>query len=103
MAFRVMEVGLPGKPACPDEFQDEGQTVLLCPDSKVITVQIGKNAAYLQFGVMPQGRSLSPGAVVWQKARSWTPTSFSLGRNFDAVRVRNFTAGQEAQITLEAY
>lgn len=103
MAFRVMEVGLPGKPKCPDEFEDEGPAVLLCPNSKVLTVQIGLHACYIQFGVMPQGKSLSTGAVVWQKERSWTPTSFSLPRNFDVVRVRNFTPGEEAQITLEAY
>ena len=98
-----MEVGLLGKPKCPDQYEDEGPSVLLCPASKVLTMQLGKNAAYIQLGIMPQGRSLSAGAVVWQKERSWTPTAFSLGRNFDAVRVRNFTPGEEAQITLEAY
>jgi hypothetical protein len=103
MGFYVLELGVPGKPACPDEFEELGPAVLLCPESKILTVQVSVNAVYIQMGVMPNKADRSLGDIVWQRARSWLPTSFSVPREFDAVRVRNFVAGKEAQVTLEAY
>lgn len=101
MAFYVMEVGIPGKPPCPDEFEEVGPATLICPRSKILLVQISLQAVYMQFGVMDEPGSFA-GSVIWQRERSWVPTSFSHSRNFDAVRVRNFTAGQQAQVSLEA-
>lgn len=102
MAFYVLEVGLPGKKKCPDAPEDVGPATLICPKSKMLIVQIGKNAAYIQFGIMDQGAGSFAGSVDWQQPRAWTPTSFALPRQFDAVRVYNFTPGEESQISLEA-
>ena len=102
MAFYVMEVGLPGKPKCPDQFEDVGPATLICPKSKVLLVQVSLKAVYFEFGVMEAGDGSFVGSVIWQRERSWLPVSFSHSRSFDAVRVRNFAPGEEAQVTLEA-
>jgi hypothetical protein len=99
----VLEVGIPGRPPCPDEAQNSGPSVLLCPRAKVIVVQLSAAAAFVQVGVMPFGLSESLGNVEWQKPRSWLPIAFSLGRDIDAVRVWNRTPGEEAQVSIEAY
>lgn len=103
-AFYVLEVGLPGRPKCPDEFEDGENSpgVLICPGSKLLIVQISAKAAFVQLGIMDKGAGSFIGSVDWQTPRSWMPTAFALPRKFDAVRVRNYTAGEEAQITLEA-
>lgn len=99
--YYVLEVGIPGRPKCPNEFEDVGPATLICPRAKMLIVQIGLKAAYVQLGVMERQGSFE-GSVVWQKERMWTPISFALPRQFDAVRVRNFEAGEESQVTLEA-
>jgi hypothetical protein len=101
MAYRVLELGLPGKPKCPDEpAEGEDPSVLLCPRSRVMRFQVAAQAVYIQVGNMPQGAGLSAGNVVWQKAESWMPTTGSIGINFDAVRVWNFTKGKEGQVRI---
>jgi hypothetical protein len=101
VSYYVLEVGIPGKPKCPDEPEEVGPATLICPRSKLLIVQIAKNAAYVQLGVMPEKGSFE-GSVIWQKPRMWMPVSFALPRVFDAVRVYNFKAKEEAQVTLEA-
>lgn len=98
MNYEPLQVGLPGQPACPDHYNQE--STLIAPGSKRIYLQIGVNPAYVQFGTMPQGRGNDEGNVVWQPEEPYLPVIISQVRDYDAVRVRNYTAGEEAQAML---
>jgi hypothetical protein len=100
MRYEALEVGQPGNPKCPDQYNEA--STLLCPGSKRLVLQVSKQAIRLQFGVMPQGRSLSAGAVQWLNEEPYMPMISSLAREFDAVRVRNYTPGVEAQVMASA-
>lgn len=98
MKYRVLELGLPGRQKCPDEFDDA--STLLCPKSSRLLLQISKQAVMIQLGVMEEGQGSALGSVEWGPEMSMLPIIASLGRTFDAVRVRNLTKGQEAQVVL---
>jgi hypothetical protein len=100
MAYPPLQLGQAGQPKCPNKYNEESS--LLCPQSKRLVIQVSKQAVYIQVGIMPQGIGASLGAVVWQPEQPFLPMIASLGRNFDAVRVRNYTEGSEAQIFLTA-
>lgn len=106
-SFYVLEVGVPGRPKCPDEYEDVrpgglSPAVLICPRSRALIVQVSLKAVMVQLGIMDKPGSFE-GSVNWQgNGRMWLPTTFALPRQFDAVRVRNYTPGEEAQVTLEA-
>ncbi len=96
MAYGALELGTPNAPACPNQFNEASS--LLCPGSTRLVLQVSKQAVMVQLGVMRAGGSGSLGGIDWQTEMPFFPTMASLGRNFDAVRVRNFTSGQEAQV-----
>jgi hypothetical protein len=98
MLYNPIELGLPGKEACPDRY-DEAST-LICPRSERLVLQVANQAVFVQLGIMQQGMGTGPGAVQWQAEEPFMPVIGSLGRRFDAVRVRNYTAGLPAQVLL---
>jgi hypothetical protein len=96
MRYEAIELGQPGNPGCPNAYDDA--STLICPGCERLVLQVSKQAVMLQFGIMPHGKSLSPGVVQWLAEEPYLPMIASLGRNFDAVRVRNYIPGQEAQV-----
>lgn len=93
--FEPIELGQPERPKCPDVYNDA--STRLTPGARRIVLQISKNAVYVQLGIMPHGRGASVGSVVWQDEEPWL-VSAALGRRFDAVRIRNYSKGNEAQV-----
>jgi len=96
MLYNPIELGQPGKPKCPDKYDED--STLICAGAKRLMLQISAQAVYVQLGIMQQGRGVGTGSVQWQAEEPYLPMVASLGRNFDAVRVRNFTPGAEAQV-----
>jgi hypothetical protein len=96
MNYGVLELGQAGKAACPDAYTEN--STLICPRSKHLVLQVSNAAVYVQLGLMQQGVSTGPGSVVWQTEDPFLPLVASLARKFDAVRVRNWMAGIEAQV-----
>jgi hypothetical protein len=94
--YEPLELGQPGKPKCPDKFTPE--STLICPGTTRLILQISLQPVYVQLGIMQQGRGTGVGAVQWQAEEPFLPLIASLARKFDAVRVRNFTPGAEAQV-----
>lgn len=91
--YPSLELGQPGKQACPDNFS--GNSTILCPDCTKLTIQVAVAAIYIQFGT-------GIAAVQWGVEEPLLPLVGSITRNFDAFRVRNFTAGlaEPAQVLL---
>lgn len=89
-------LGTTGKPKCPDEY--EPTSTRLCQRSSRLMIQVSKQAVFVQLGLMLDGQGSSLGSVEWQPEFPLLPMVASLGRNYDAVRVRNFTPGAEAQV-----
>jgi hypothetical protein len=96
MAYPALEVGQAGNAPCPDKYNEA--STLICPGSNRLVLQVSKQAVFVQLGVMPQGRGVGGGSVVWQSEQPFLPVIASLGRAFDAVRVRNYTPKAEAQV-----
>ena len=97
MRYPALEIGWPEREACPDQY-DEPST-LLCPGASRLILQVLTNAAYIQCGVMPRGKGAGLGSVQWQNEEPYVAgAAASLSRQFDAVRVRNWKAGSEAQV-----
>lgn len=94
--YEPLELGQPGKPACPDKYNEE--STLICPEATRLILQVSGQTVMVQFGIMPQGKGLSGGLVQWQPEQPYLPIIASLGRSFDAVRIRNYTPGQAAQV-----
>jgi hypothetical protein len=95
MSYEPLQLGQPGNPKCPDAYNADSTVVV--QGSTRIVLQVSVQAIYVQLGVMPQGRGVGIGAVVWQPEEPFLPMIASLARKFDAVRVRNYTPGAEAQ------
>jgi hypothetical protein len=98
MAYGSLLLGQPGQPVCPDAYNNE--STLVCPKSKRLILQVSVQAVMVQLGIMTQGVSTGAGGVQWQPEQPYLPLMASFGRNFDAVRVRNFTKGAAAQVLL---
>lgn len=105
MRYPAIELGQPASasasanPACPDKFEPgQGPATLLCSNSHRLLLQVSKQAVMIQFGVMPQGKGAGFGSVVWQEPEPFLPMIASLAREFDAIRIRNYIAGQPAQV-----
>lgn len=96
MLYEALELGQPGKPKCPDKFNAE--STIIVPGCKRLLLQVSVNAVIVQLGIMPQGRGAGLGAVVWQTEDPFLPMIAALTRNFDAVRIRNYTAKNEGQV-----
>jgi hypothetical protein len=95
MAYSSLELGQAGNPPCPNGWE-KGAT-LICPKSTRLALQISNEAVFVQLGIMPEGIGGQP---QWQDEQPFLPVIAFLARNFDAVRVRNYTPGAEAQVLL---
>lgn len=93
--YEPIMLGQPGQGNCPDKYN--AASSLLCPRSQRLVIQISKQAVFIQLGIMDQGLGASLTTVRWQTEQPYLPMIASFGREFDAVRVRNYTAGAEAQ------
>lgn len=91
--YPPLQLGTPGKPACPDEYTTA--STLLCPGCSTVLLQIGVAAVYVSFGV-------GVAAPDWGPDEPFLPLAVSQGRSFDAVRVKNFTPGLAAQVLISA-
>lgn len=91
--FQSLELGIPGRPACPDSYTET--STLICGGARKLRVQTSVAAVYISFGV-------GLGSPVWEAEAPLLPTIGSIPRRFDAVRVRNLTAGEAAQVLLTA-
>jgi hypothetical protein len=98
MLYEPIELGQAGNPKCPDQYNEA--STLLCPRSKRLVLQISGQSVFVQLGIMQQGLGAGLGSVQWQHEQPFLPVVASLGRHFDAVRVRNYVKGQEAQVLL---
>jgi hypothetical protein len=98
MAYEELQLGIPGAPACPNQYDEE--STLYCPGSNRLLIQVANQAITIELGICPQGKGSGLGSVVWQPAKTLLPVIASLGRAFDAVRVKNRVAGLEAQVLL---
>lgn len=96
MRYGNLELGQVGNPKCPNLYTPE--STLVCPRSTRLQLQIFKHNIFVQLGQMPQGVGIGQGSVVWYPEEPWTPLVLSLSRKFDAVRVRNWAPGEEAEV-----
>jgi hypothetical protein len=96
MLYTPIALGQAGNPKCPDKYNED--STLICPGAKRLVLQVSLQAVFVQLGLMPQGIGAGAGSVQWQAEEPYLPLIASLGRNFDAVRVRNFAPGVEAQV-----
>lgn len=98
MLYEPLELGQPGNPKCPDLFTPESTVIV--PRCSRLLLQVSGQAVVVQLGIMPQGRGSGIGAVVWQAEDPFLPMIAALTRNFDALRVRNYTPKMEAQVLI---
>jgi hypothetical protein len=98
MLYIPIELGQPEREPCPDQYNEA--STLICPNSKRLVLQISLQAVFVQLGIMQQGVGAGGGSVQWQAEEPYLPMVASLGRNFDAVRVRNRTKGVKAQVLI---
>jgi hypothetical protein len=96
MLYTPLELGQPGNPKCPDRYNDD--STLIVPGCTRLLLQVSAQTLIVQLGIMPQGRGVSEGSVQWQAEDPYLPMIAALNRSFDAVRVRNFSPGIEAQV-----
>ena len=98
--YEALQLGQPGNEAIPDHYST-GST-LICPKSKRLMLQVSLQGVVVQLGVMNQGIGVGAGAIQWQPEEPYLPMIVVTGREFDAVRVRNYIAGLPGQIILTA-
>lgn len=89
--YPSIELGQPGKPACPDNYTATSE--VHCGGARKLRVQTGLAYVYLQFGI-------GLGGITWGPEEALAPTTGTIVRTFDAVRVRNYIAGKPAQVIL---
>lgn len=90
-SFSSLELGQPGKPACPDSYTRE--STLECPGARKLTIQTALAGVMLNFGE-------GVGGIAWGAEEPFLPVTGTIVRTFDAVRVRNLIAGKAAQVLL---
>ncbi len=98
MAWDSLELGQPGNPACPDVMEPKSE--LLCVASTRLVLQTSVAAVFIELGVMPHGKGVGLASVQWLGEKPFLPIVASLAREFDAVRVRNYTKGVPAQVLI---
>jgi hypothetical protein len=91
--YPSLELGIPGKPECPNEYTSA--STLFCGGASRLRIQTSVAAIYLSFG---EGIA----APLFGPDQPFYPTVGSIIRSFDAVRVKNLTAGEAAQVLLTA-
>lgn len=98
MRYPALELGQEGRPACPDAYNEE--STLICPGAKRLILQVSPAAnVMVQCGIMPQGKGSGVGSVIWQDEEPYyAGAAASLGREIDAVRVRNWKAGEPGEV-----
>lgn len=97
MRYPALELGQEAREACPDAYNEA--STLICPGASRLILQVSANKAYVQCGLMPQGKGTGVGSVVWQDEEPYNAgLAASLGRKFDAVRVRNWAPGAKAEV-----
>lgn len=89
--YASIELGQPNRAACPDAFT--GGSTLQCGGARSLRVQTSLAYVVLQFGT-------GIGAPLWGPEEPLAPSVGTIRRPFDAVRVRNYVAGQAAQVIL---
>lgn len=89
--FPSIELGQPGKPACPDGYTSASE--LSCGGARALRVQTSLAAVIIQFGA-------GIGGIEWGPEEPLMPSVGSIPRQFDAIRVRNYIPGQAAQVLL---
>jgi hypothetical protein len=96
MIYDALELGQPGNPAIPDNYtEDSTRVVQRCTR---LLLQVSTQAVFVQLGIMPQGLGAGVGSVQWQAEEPYLPMIAALARNFDAIRVRNYSKGFAGQI-----
>jgi hypothetical protein len=88
MRYRPLELGESGQPRVPNQFSEE--STLFCPSSERLLLTVMRNSVYVELGQLREGEASSLGSIQWQGEFRMLPIVASLGRLFDAVRVRNF-------------
>lgn len=89
--FPSLQLGFAGGTPCPDQFSSKA--TLICGGARKLRIQSSLAAIVVQFGY-------GWGSPVFGPEETFYPTVGSIARTFDAVRVRNFIAGQAAQVIL---
>lgn len=83
-----------------DVFTTDNYQYLECPGASRVTVQISNNPVLLGFGENPLGK---PGAGVYPPHdEPWLPSLAGLARACDEIRVKNYNAGQPANVKITA-
>jgi hypothetical protein len=103
VAYEPVELGLPETPACPNKFEaavEGNPAVLFCPGARVLILQVAANAIKLELGLMQAGQTSGMGGIIWQPHESFFPCLARLPRDFDALRVKNWKSGAEAQVLI---
>lgn len=103
MKYEQIELGQPGRPACPDKFTFDPaeSSTRLVQGSKRLLLQISEQAVVIQLGTMrTSGQGTSFGSIVWQAEETFLPMIAAIAREFDAIRVRNYTPGAPAQVLI---
>ncbi len=96
--YEALELGQPDSPACPDRYTRESS--LLCPGSRRLILQVSAQAVFVQFGRMRAGLGVNLAAIQWEDEMPFLPCMGHIPRQFDAVRVRNYTPGTPAQVLI---
>jgi hypothetical protein len=74
----------------PDKFTPTAS--LVCNGSRKAIIQISNQAVVIQFGSTDElGGGL--GNIKWEEPETYLPMILAVGREFDAVRVRNLIPG----------
>lgn len=99
--YTALEVGQPGNNPCPNQYEKTSSH--LCPGSRRAILQISNQAVFVSFGIMQQGLGANLASVQWQPEQPFLPCLAEIPIRFDAVRVRNYTAGAEAQAIIAVF
>jgi hypothetical protein len=94
--YEALQLGQPGNTAIPDHYTPAA--TLICPRCKRLMLQVSQQAVVVQLGKMDQGVGVGAGSVTWQAEEPYLPIIAAFGRDFDAVRVRNYVAGAAGQV-----
>lgn len=97
-SFPPLILGFGSFPPCPNRPTPE--STLEAIDARRFVLIVETNPIVLELGYAPQGAGGGLGAIVWQPGQVFTPMLAALSRDFDAVRVSNFTAGSVAKVII---